>query len=77
MICCDAAETRKRLDYVSIAKEIDRILDLKKTGLAFAPERIVLNWNETDCLLVMPAYDDLWLMNKSFESRARFADDPR
>lgn len=58
MICIDAAETRKRLNYISIAEEIEQILELKKIGLAFAPERIVMQWNDTDCLLVMPAFDD-------------------
>ena len=58
MICFDAVETRKRLNYISIAEEIEQILELKKAGLAFAPERIVMHWNDTDCLLVMPAYDD-------------------
>lgn len=60
----DAAQTRGLLTYQSIAREIDRILELKKQGLAFAPERIVMGWNEADCLLVMPAYDDTWLLNK-------------
>ena len=60
----DAAQTRGLLTYQSIAREIDRILVLKKQGLAFAPERIVMGWNDADCLLVMPAYDDTWLLNK-------------
>jgi len=64
MIVYDAAQTRQLLKYQSIAGEIDRILELKKAGLAFAPERIVMGWNDTDCLLVMPAYDDTWLVNK-------------
>lgn len=60
----DAVQTREMLSYRSIAQEIDRILMLKKLGLAFAPERIVMGWNDSDCLLVMPAYDDTWLINK-------------
>ena len=60
----DAVQTREMLSYRSIAQEIDRILMLKKLGLAFAPERIVIGWNDSDCLLVMPAYDDTWLLNK-------------
>lgn len=64
LIHLDAATTRSRLDYRSVAEEIVNVLEMKRAGTAFAPERIVMTWNEVDSLLVMPAYDEQWLTNK-------------
>ncbi len=64
MITYDAEQTRQLLDYRAIAREIEVILKMKQQGRALAPERIVMGWNPSDCLLVMPAYDDEYLVNK-------------
>lgn len=68
MICFDAAETRKRLNYVSIAEDIEKILELKKAGLAVAPERIVMqSFQRISC--VASKARSLWIRSKAHHKK--------
>ena len=64
MICFDPIQTAHALNYVLVADAIDCILAKMRSEQAYAPERIVMPTSELDSLLVMPAYDDDWIVTK-------------
>ncbi len=64
MIRLDAQQTRDALSYESVAREIEAVLEAKRIGKAFAPERLVMPWNDHASILSMPAYDTDLVINK-------------
>lgn len=60
----DTEQTRQLLSYVDIAKEIEAVLVMCRAGQAFAPDRLVMSWSPDESLLVMPAYDLDFVINK-------------